>query len=155
MKCHCRNSVCGKGPVTQYIIAGTSVFLAYGVVPINGTDSIRFPYIYYNVGNDYDPSTGVYTCPITGTYWISASLGKLPRAQEHVDCKISVNHHVNIAMLLRLYTNNTQSAYTVSISGGFYLRKGDRVQVGFCRDKENIANAANTYFSGVLLRPDA
>ena len=136
-------------------IAGNSVFHAWGVATINGTRDIRFPYLHYNEGNDYDPNTGVYTCRIPGTYWFSASLGKANGYTEYINCYIYVNSSPKIWLIFVLDNDNKHSYFTVSGSGGFHLNIGDRVWVADCTHPENIYNNYSTHFSGVLIRPDA
>jgi len=135
-------------------IAGNSVFLASGVATINGTNNIRFQTVHNNVGNDYDPNTGVYTCRIAGTYWFSVSLGKSARFNDYINCYIYVNGNAKIFLVFILYKDNNNSRFTVSGSGGFHLRKGNRVWVGGCEEPENVANYYSTHFSGVLIRPE-
>jgi len=137
------------------LIAGNSLFFAFEVKTINGTNDITFPWLNYNEGNDYDPNTGVYTCRIPGTYWFSASLGKRAGVNDFIACYILVNGSPKMGLVFVLVNGNNNSRFTVSGSGGFHLAKGDRVQVGGCTDPENIANYYNTHFSGVLIRPDA
>jgi len=136
-------------------IAGNSVFYAWGVATINGTSNIKFPYLHYNGGNDYDANTGVYTCRVPGTYWFSASLGKDTGYNESINCFVYVNGNPKVWLVFVLNNNNNNSYYTVSGSGGFHLAKGDVVWVAGCNQQENIDNNFNTHFSGVLIRPDA
>jgi len=137
------------------LIAGNSLFLARAVATLNGTRNIRFPEVLYNEGNDYDPNTGVYTCRIPGTYWFSASLGKGSGFNEYISCRIFVNDNLTIGLFFILNNDKHNSYFTVSGSGGFHLDKGDRLWVGNCDYPENIFPGSNTYFSGVLIRPDA
>jgi len=138
-----------------FLVAGNSVFLAVNVFTINGTRDIRFQTVHYNEGNDYNRNTGVYTCRIPGTYWLSASLGKSYGFNEYINCFIYVNGSPKMELVFILVNDNNNSYYTVSGSGGFHLAKGDRVWVGGCIYPENIFNGYNTHFSGVLIRPDA
>ena len=134
------------------MFAGNSVFLATGA--INGTGGLRFPHVITNEGNDYNPSTGEYTCRILGTYWFSVALGKGQGTPEHVQCWILVNGDIKIWIAFGVnYTGNTSSVNTVSGSGGFHLYTGDRVHVGSCIGY--IHDYSETHFSGVLVRPDA
>jgi len=137
------------------VFAGRSVFLANKVATINGTSNIKFPEVLYNEGNDYDSSTGVYTCRIPGTYWFSASLGKLSGYNNNINCYVLVNDIYKILLMFILNDDNKNLFYTVSGSFGVHLNKGDRVQVGSCRHPENIFGDYRTHFSGVLIRPDA
>jgi len=136
------------------LIAGNSLFLAIRIKTINGHD-ITFPVVHYNEGNDYDPNTGFYTCRIPGTYWFSASIGKLAGVNDYINCYILVNGSPKMGLTFILDNDNNNHRYTVSGSGGFHLNIGDRVWVGDCTHPENIYNNYSTHFSGVLIRPDA
>ena len=100
-------------------------------------------------------ATGVYTCRIPGTYWFSASLGKVHGFIENIDCYILVNGSRQIGLLFILVNDNNRSDFTVSGSGGFHLDKGDRVWVGDCSHRGSLYNLHNTHFSGVLIRHNA
>jgi len=143
------------GGISQlYLTAGNSVFLAWGVRLTNVSSFIRFPNVSYNDGGEYNPSTGIYTCRISGYYWFTASLGKDRGAAEYVDCWILVNESSKIFISYELNNDNNNSFYTVSGSGGFHLTKGDYVRVGHCRYPENISSGYPSHFSGVLINHD-
>jgi len=137
------------------VFAGRSLFFAYGGSTFNATNNIIFRGILDNVGNDYDCSTGVYTCRIPGTYWFTASLGKFSfKGNLLINCFILVNDYAYVAMQSDLGNYNNSSVDTVSGSGGMYLSKGDSVSVGRCKGLEHINNDFHTHFSGVLITPD-
>ena len=139
------------------MFSGNSVFLATGVAINTGTRTIRFPRVVHNEGNDYDPTTGVFTCRIPGSYWFSAALGNGVNVEDYLNCDIVVNNSSQIWLLYHLTNEHNNAEYVVSGSAGFYLAKGDIVQIGECYKQTaiNIYNDYMTYFSGVLIRPDA
>jgi len=56
-----------------------------------------------------------------------------------------------------MYTDpvtDQQAAYSMSASAGFHLKLGDRVQVGNCYNEDYIEKNAQTFFSGILIKPD-
>ena len=134
--------------------SGDSAFLATNSAPLAGTRNLRFTSVTTNVGNDYDPSTGVYTCRIPGTYWIAAALGKSKGVVENTESWILVNGNLQLWIVWNLNNQNiTNSINSVEGSGAFHLNKGDRVQIG--GGTSNIAGYAHSHFSGFLIRPDA
>jgi len=112
---------------------------------------LRFPEVALNEGNDYDPSTGVFTCRVPGTYWFSAALAKVQTSPDNVECIIMVNDGHTDNILMRSANNGVGSA-------AFLLKKGDLVRVGRCHNQDKLVTAqpaTHTYFSGVLIRPNA
>ena len=90
-----------------YVI-GLSAFTAIGVEIISGTNNIRFSEVLLNKGNDYNNSTGVFTCRIP-----------------------------------------------VTASAAFHLSVNDTIQVGNCGNPGRIWPNRATYFTGILVKPDA
>ena len=137
-----------------YIISGTSLFTATGRVNVFGTRNISFPTVVANEGGDYNASTGVFTCRIPGLYWFASTLTKvLGDNIGYVYCYVMINGINKI----RMYTNpvmGEHAAYSMSASAGFHLRLGDRIQVGYCGNQDHIYNTIDTFFSGILIKPD-
>ena len=140
----------------SYLYSGDSAFLAKHSAQIAGTRNLRFTSVTTNVGNDYDPSTGVYTCRIPGTDWIAAALGTSEGVVENTDSWILINGNLQLWIVWELnksFQNITNPINTVEGYGAFHLNKGDRVQIG--GGTTNIAAYAHSHFSGFLIRPDA
>jgi len=136
------------------IISGTSLFTATGRVTIPGTANIRFPTVQLNEGEDYNVSTGVFTCRIPGQYLIASTLTKV--YGDNVD-SVSCGVMINNSNRLQMYTDpitDERASYSMSASAGFHLRLGDRVQVGDCWNQDHIYNSIETFFSGILIKPD-
>ena len=56
---------------SEYFIQGyseTSFFATFDTSPVTPTDPIVFNYPLHNTGGHYDPTTGIYTIPLGGTY---------------------------------------------------------------------------------------
>jgi len=138
-----------------FVFLGHSGFLARNFLPINGTSDITFADVLYNDRGDYNPSTGVFTCRISGTYWMYASIGHDPAFTKYNYCDIRVNGIVTISMFIPDSNGNNEAYDTASGSGAFHLNINDRVQVGTCGNPQNIFDQYNTHFSGVIIRPDA
>jgi len=64
-----------------------------------------------------------------------------------------INGEINLHLVTNHVTNAT-AAYSMSASAGFHLRLGDRVQVGGCTNADAITNFRDTFFSGILIKPD-
>jgi len=110
------------------------------------TQDIRFPKVIFNEGSDYDSATGVFTCRIHGMYWFSAAIANVQTSPGYIECFINVNGGGKIWI---------QSTNSGTGSAAFHLKIGDRVQIGHCVHQDKIHSSPLTYFSGVLIRPDA
>jgi len=138
----------------MFMISGTSIFTATGRVTIPGTANIRFPIVEVNEGGDYNASTGVFTCRIPGHYWIASTLTKTYGSNiGYVRCYVMINGIGKLIMYTDPVADET-AAFSMSASAGFHLRLGDRVQVGGCVNPDHFFNTADTFFSGILIKPD-
>ncbi|XP_052809330.1 coadhesin-like [Mya arenaria] len=133
--------------------ACSSAFTATGYAPY-GYDSIRFPSVILNEGNDYNSATGVFTCRVPGLYIVTATIGNFFGWNvDYVACYIQLNG----SNKLRLYHDpqgDDLDGYTSSSTGTFRLQVNDRISVGSCSSREFIYNSTMTSFSAVLIRPD-
>ncbi|WAR08201.1 ECT-like protein [Mya arenaria] len=139
--------------VEQVCREGSSAFTATGYAPY-GYDSIRFPSVILNEGNDYNSATGVFTCRVPGLYIVTATIGNFFGWNvDYVACYIQLNG----SNKLRLYHDpqgDDLDGYTSSSTGTFRLQVNDRISVGSCSSREFIYNSTMTSFSAVLIRPD-
>ena len=121
-----------------------SGFTAKYLTRVN-TNDVRFTDVLYNEGNDYNATTGVFTCRIPGIYWFSATLYGNSGA------------YCNILLYgaKRAFVGYPGGAYaTGTVSEVIRLRHGDRVHVGRCTNPGSLHfNDLNT-FSGVLVKAD-
>jgi len=118
------------------------------------TNNLRFPTVLTNMGNDYNSSSGVFTCRIAGQYWFSASITKTNYDNAGpTSCSIMING--SDKMYMYHYEREAVHAYfSMTASGGFHLNRGDRVQVGGCRNPSFLGSGSESIFSGVLIKPD-
>ncbi|XP_048012966.1 cytolytic toxin-alpha-like isoform X2 [Megalobrama amblycephala] len=114
--------------------------------PVNADTTLIYKKIYSNVGDAYNPATGIFTAPVRGVYYFS----------------FSYHCHVGNPTWLALYRNGKQEALTGhhksqchTENGGnaltLRLEKGDRVYMVLLKnswiwDQDNV-----TVFSGFLI----
>ena len=137
----------------HYLYSGTSLFTATSLSIID-TNNIRFAYVLTNLGNDYDSSSGVFTCRIAGQYWFSASITTY--SSDNVGetwCYIMINGS-NKMMMYHYEWDAMHAYFSMTASGGFLLNRGDLVQVGDCTNPGFLTGGSYDYFSGVLIKPD-
>jgi len=108
----------------------------------------------FNDGNDYNASSGVFTCRLPGHYWFSASIGQKWAIYEHEDTRINCYMLLNGVRMFEMYNHPyiiSVESRTLTGSAGFRLNIGHQVNVG-CVNTGGILDGDNTYFSGVLVR---
>lgn len=90
---------------------------------ITSITNIKFEKVWTNIGNGYDPITGIFTAPRQGAYHISAVVMSVSGRQ----------------LYLKIKHNNKYTAGSLVTGGGykigtfdvvFNLQKGDTVSVG-------------------------
>ena len=137
------------------IFSGSSLFSATIISIVTGTTNLRFSTVLTNLGNDYNSSSGVFTCRIAGQYWFSASIAKY--SSDNVGgtyCYIMINGS-NKMMMYHYERDPLHAYFSMTASGGFHLNRGDRVQVGGCYNPAFLVSGeTESYFSGVLIKPD-
>ncbi|GLD68615.1 inner ear-specific collagen-like protein [Lates japonicus] len=110
---------------------------------------VVFSYVFYNVQGSYDPTTGIYTAPINGTYIFSYHLTVYERV-----LKVGLFHNFNPVVK----TTEPKVLGTTSHSLILHLARGDRV---WLQVKDVVTNGmyagpeASSTFSGFLLHPDS
>ncbi|XP_052812090.1 EMILIN-2-like [Mya arenaria] len=133
--------------------ACSSAFTATGYAPY-GSDSIRFPSVILNEGNDYNSATGVFTCRVPGLYLVTATIGKYwTLSVDYVPCFIQLNGD-NKLYLYHDPHGDDKDGYTSSATGIFRLNVYNLISVGGCSYRESIYDSKATSFSAVLIRPD-
>jgi len=133
-------------------------FTVQGLYPSSSTD-IRFMTVLLNDGGGYSTTTGIFTCSVPGLYWFSAALTKALREKvgdmgNKLSCYIMFNGNTGIEMYADPVDKN-EDGLTISGSLALHLNRGDKVQVGNCKNAGSFGNFYSTYFSGVLVRPNS
>lgn len=134
------------GPCMPSIQSAFAAELASSYPPPNAP--VVFANILYNVQRSYDPSTGIYTAPINGTYVFSYHL----TVHERV-LKVGLFH--NFRPVVK--TTDPKVLGTTSHSVVLHLARWDRVWI---QVKDSVTNGmyagseSSSTFSGFLLHPD-
>lgn len=130
-----------------------SAFTAWhpGAGPNSG--SVAFNTVLSNTGNDYNSSSGVFTCEHEGVYIFTLHLYKYPSAAyDFVRCYIQRNGINEIVAFNNPHHQSDTGLYEASNSVTLHLAKGDTVSVGGCTPSNTFFEYSS--FSGFLVRAD-
>ncbi|KAL3882725.1 hypothetical protein ACJMK2_029037 [Sinanodonta woodiana] len=125
------------------------VTLGYGSGPVHPHEIIHFDTVLLNDGNGFNNQTGIFTCPLSGTYFFSLSLmispGYVTAVQLIVNGQVKVNS----------YAHGYDSYYDQgSISIIVRCEAGHNVWMSM-RDGSYVYGDSYTSFSGLYLWGDA
>ncbi|XP_052242105.1 complement C1q tumor necrosis factor-related protein 4-like [Dreissena polymorpha] len=109
-----------------------------------------FSRVELNVGNDYNTSTGVFTCRVPGIYYFMVSLEKQRDA----------THDYVVAIMLIKGTNtlyshvwvNDAGYHMLGVSGTFHMKRGDTASIS--SSPASYFRYDGGAFTGFLIRPD-
>ncbi|KAJ4946516.1 hypothetical protein JOQ06_024182 [Pogonophryne albipinna] len=120
------------------------------VGPFNTTITLKYSKVFTNVGQDYSPTTGIFTAPVRGVYYFRFNVWE-NRGSVHT----SVELHHNDQMKMRLYDYNDSVGYvSASNSMVLQLERGDVVYVVLSSGYGVYDDSFNRMiFSGFLLFP--
>ncbi|XP_072019797.1 uncharacterized protein [Amphiura filiformis] len=111
----------------------------------SGTEVITFEAEDLDVGNDFNPSTGVFTCRIQGLYYFSFSF----YPDDDYDCHIYLDQ--NDVHKAKIYKSGLNGSYLIhSQSVILSLQVGDEVKLvvanpTYIMDSEDLTNIFNGY----------
>ena len=122
------------------------------MVNLGATETYKFPIINDNEGSAYDPITGVFICPVAGTYRFDATIMAWPG--QRVDSQIRVNgaHKANIvAQASTGEFEYGQSSNSLII----HLNSGDHVWLQHSGGASTVHGGLASHFSGYILWADS
>ncbi|XP_053732297.1 complement C1q-like protein 2 [Synchiropus splendidus] len=148
--------VAGKadtGAEAALAIGGEKIAFYVGLKnPHEGYEVLRFDDIITNLGNDYEPSTGKFTCQVTGTYFFTYHVLMRGGDGTSMWADLCKNGQVRASAIAQDADQNYDYA---SNSAVLHLDAGDEIYVKLDGGKAHGGNN-NKYstFSGFLLYPD-
>ncbi|CAC5365379.1 C1QL [Mytilus coruscus] len=123
-------------------------FSAYTTKPqtITSNTNIKFENVWTNIGNGYDPSTGIFTAPRQGVYHMSAVVMSKNKWELYLHLK-----HNNEYTAGSYITGDGYKTGTFDVV--FSLQKGDKVSVGSKANSFTVFSNSDQYttFSGHLI----
>ena len=105
--------------------------------------------IEYNIGNAFDESTGIFTCPHDGIYSFYATSPIYGQYYGRID--IYVNGSKKVHHFLRNHGAGEDEFKHVSPNGVFKLSKGDTVHIYMQGTFYRARYCTRTYFQGHLI----
>lgn len=125
-------------------VAFTAAVTSLSTTWTSGT--LIFDVVITNTGNGYNPSTGVFTSPISGTYVFYVS------AVEYTSQHLAIDIVLNSVSKVRAYGHSSASYQTGTNMVVLELQKGDSVWVRFAGGKGYYTQGVPlTTFSGYLI----
>ena len=131
-----------------------SAFLATAGAKANVTgDGTVYTMIYeteiFDQNADYDPTTGVFTAPVTGKYWLSANVRPYDALAQQFEVKLVTSNRTYVVA-----EGSTFSGSFGSFTGTFLcdMDAGDTAYVTFTQfnGAKTVDTSAVSYFSGCL-----
>ncbi|XP_041921507.1 complement C1q-like protein 2 [Alosa sapidissima] len=118
--------------------------------PFSVATPVVYRHVFTNVGNAYNPNTGVFTAPVRGVYHLVLFVA----GSGHASTRTGVSLHKNGEHVVLAYGHHTSGYEKVSNGASLLLEVGDVVYVklwpnSWVHDSQNH----HTTFSGHLLFP--
>ncbi|CAG2230799.1 unnamed protein product [Mytilus edulis] len=111
--------------------------------PIHSNEVVKFDKVWLNMGNAYNPITGVFTAPINGLYFVSSTVRATHSAYLH--CRLWKNNQPTLSLFGTNYSTGT-------INMVMPLKKGDIIYIKHDeRVGETILGAHYSMFSAYLI----
>ncbi|XP_060554417.1 complement C1q-like protein 3 [Ruditapes philippinarum] len=128
-------------------------FIAYGLIA-NGI-SVRFPTVYQNYGNSYNPTTGEFTCHLPGIYhFVTTLTKKWDTLTDYVACHLYHNSKELVGAYEDPFSSEEdKGVYSYTISATLHLQRGDIVHVK-CPHPSYLQSNNYCSFTGFLIVSD-
>lgn len=129
-------------------VVGFTVALLNNAIDLPTGSTVVFQWVFYNAGNGYDTTTGIFTCPRSGLYIFYINVEAV-NGQEEASVQIMKNGSGRVSAVSERYADGHDS------TGGNllveHITEGDRVWVEtYSNDNQDLFRGF-TSFSGVLI----
>ncbi|XP_014824067.1 PREDICTED: complement C1q-like protein 2 [Poecilia mexicana] len=114
--------------------------------PLGADETLEFKRVITNIGNGYDPATGVFTAPVKGLYYIRVSGVAGPNGELHAGVKKD-----GVNMFAIYHKAGTQAGASNAMV--LALEQGNRVYVQLWAGKSIADQGRLSTFTGFLVFP--
>ncbi|MEO6287372.1 MAG: hypothetical protein ABIN80_24345 [Dyadobacter sp.] len=147
-----------NAPKLPDVAFSASTSAAVAQVPYNIPKQVPFDLESYDLGNNYDPATSIFTAPVKGIYHFDVQVAFRGDEDNPTD-----DYGSNIRLLGTEHQNDITNSYSTknahNISCDVILQQGNQIQVsyfhtlqnGFIHIEEADSYGADTYFNGRLV----
>ncbi|XP_052072337.1 collagen alpha-2(VIII) chain-like isoform X2 [Mytilus californianus] len=110
---------------------------------LHSNEVIKFDQVWLNIGSGYNPTTGVFTVPRNGLYFVSSTVMSLHAQNLH--CRLWKNNQITLGLFGFNYSSGT-------LHSAMPLKKGDIIYIKHdARAGETILGRHYSMFSAYLI----